>query len=296
MTKLEAIVGGRTYILSDRLRYIHLGNDGFGLPGVKRESESGPLQHGATDTGFNLEPRIIQLALAGLSTSQDGYFNVRDELLRVFKPRSKPIQLRFTLPDGTVRQIDCHYSGGLSLPSQEKFGPYGHKVGIALTAPDPTWYDPVATTVKFDIEAGGGAFNIPLAIPWSIGSSVLDKTTTIQYHGTWAASPIITIYGPIRECAITNITTGEKLTFRSGVTIGAGVSYTIDTRYGYQTVTRNDGANRMQDITDDSNLSTFHVESDPDALNGINDIRVTGLDATTQTAVYCSFNTRYIGL
>ena len=39
MTRLEALVGGETFDLSDRLIRSHLGNDGFGLPPVSRKTE-----------------------------------------------------------------------------------------------------------------------------------------------------------------------------------------------------------------------------------------------------------------
>jgi hypothetical protein len=287
-TKLEVITNGQTYDLSDRARYLHKGNSGFGMAPVKRFTEQGAAQHGATDRGFLLQPRTLQLVVWILAGNEEEYFARRDELMAIFAPRDEPIQLRLTA-GGRVRQIDCHFAGDLSLPTSDRNG-YIHKVGISLRADDPTWYDPEAVAVNFGLSTGGNSFNVPLAIAWNIGSSVLDQTITIPYAGTWQTHPIITIYGPITDPVIENLTTGEILDF-TGTTIGNGDTYIVDTRYGFKTVTDQDGVDQIADLTDDSDLSTFHLKA-----GATNDLRVTGTSATQSTQVYLSYSPRYVGV
>lgn len=296
-TSLEALVGGETFDLSDGLVRAHLGNAGFGLSGVRRLSERGPLQHGATDVGFRLEPRVIQLVLLAYGSDPLAYFTRRDELLSIFSPRDEAIRLRFTRPDGSVRQIDCHYSGGLALDSNDRLGPYSQKVGVTLVCPDPTWYDPQTVTVNFGISAGSGAFEVPLAVPVQVGTSDLDQTKSVAYTGTWDAFPVITVYGPVSDLTITHQTTGDTLEL-PGVSIGAGDYYTFDTRYGSKLVYRNGDRtdNRLAELSTDSSLATFRLLRRPDAPGGVNTFQVTGSGANAQTAIYLSYNPRYVGV
>jgi hypothetical protein len=94
---------------------------------------------------------------------------------------------------------------------------------------------------------------------------------------------------------VTNVTTGETLNF-AGYSLAAGQTLTIDCRDGLKTVTREDGSNQIAQLTDTSDLATFHLAADPDAPGGVNTISVAGSAATAATEVYLQFNARYIGL
>ncbi len=296
ITQLVAIVGTTEYDLSDWVKYVHVGNDNFGLSPVNRLTEQGPLQHGNTDIGYRLGPRTLQLVLNMLADDSDtsDYWNQRAELLHIFAPRDNPIQLRFTYPLGT-RQIACHAVGGLSFPSQDKQAYVGHKVNVSLMANDPTFYDPTLVSESFGIAISSGQMNIPLAIPWNIGSSTLNKTTSIMYAGSFVTYPVITVYGPITDLKITNTTINEKIDF-TGSTIAAGKVYTIDCRYGYKTVVDELAVNQIAKLTDDSDLSTFRLETDPVAVDGVNTITVTGTAGTSATQIYFTYYSKYIGV
>ena len=296
MTRLEAIVGGETFDLSDRLVRSHLGNDGFGLPPVSRKTERGPFQHGTSPKGIRLEPRTIQLVLMAYGDTEDDYYARRDELAYIFSPSDDLIKLRFTLPSGAVRQIDCAYNGGPTLPSSDRYG-NSQKVAVSLVADDPTWYDPTGVTVSFGVSAGGSAFNVPLAVPVNVGSSTLDQSVSVAYTGSWDAYPVVSIYGPIANPVVTNTTTGDKLDF-TGTTIGAGDIYTIDTRYGSKRVYRNVNLadNRINELTTDSNLATFRVYRKRAVPGGVNTFRVTGTGANQVTQVYLAYNPRFVSV
>ncbi len=292
--KFEAIVAGVTYDLSDITTFIFIEESELGMAPVRRLTESGPLQHGASDVGFRLSPRKFRLKLAGNADDGTTLDTRRAALLNIFKPRNDPLQIRKTLNDGGLRQIDCFWNGGLTFRSSERQGMSPVEV-IELLAPDPTFYDPTAVAVNFGLTGGSGEFAIPLEIPWNIGSSVINQVKDITYAGTWLTYPIITIYGPIEDAVITNETMDLKLDF-TGVTIAAGTWYVIDTRYGHKTVTKNDGTNKIADLTDDSDLATFHLAADPDAAGGVNSVRIEGSGVTEATQVYMSYYTRYVGV
>jgi hypothetical protein len=296
-TTLEAVVGGETFDLSDGLLRAHLGNAGFGLPGVRRLQVRGPLQHGATDVGFRLEPRIIQLVLLAYGEDAQGYFDRRDELLYIFSPRDEAIKLRFTRPDGRVRQIDAFYQDGLGLDSSDRLAGFSQRVGVTLTCPDPTWYDPQTVTVNFGISAGSGAFDVPLTVPVQVGTSDLDQVKSVVYAGTWDAFPVLTVYGPVTDLVLVNQVSGDTLDF-TGSSIAAGDYYTIDTRYGSKRVYRNGAIadNRIAELSTDSDLASFRLLRKPDAPGGVNAFQVTGSGANAQTAVYLTYNERFVGV
>lgn len=291
-TKIELLVRNRVYDLT--AEYGHLGNDGLALPPVRRLEEAGPLQHGTTDLGFRLEPRTIKLVLLLAGDDIGDYYARRRRLLQQFRPRQGGAKLRLTLPDGSVRQIDVVYQGDLTLPSADKTGLL-HKVAVSLRAPDPTFYSPVAVSVNFQISVSGGSFTVPATVPLSVGTSTLDKLTQVEYEGDWEASPLITVIGPVSDLLIENLTTGERLQF-SGLTLAAGKRLVIDTSYANASVVDESGASLLPYLTDDSDLTTFHIAPDPDALDGVNDIRVSGTAATAQTAVFLSYHPRFLGL
>lgn len=293
--ELYAVVGGSTHNLYDGTYCWFSAHDGLGLSPLTRLLESGVLQHGATDFGFLLQPRVFNLVLALGALTDSAYYTRRNSLQKILSP-GQDTALRFVLDNGTTRQIDARLVGapmGVDAGDVPLLG----KLGFQFVAPDPTFYDPTEQSVTFSIGgSGGGAFEIPLAIPWAVGASALNSTVTIAYGGTWRAHPIIRIVGPITDCVITNETTDEKLDL-TGVTIGAGDYYEIDTRYGHKTVYDSAGNRKVGDLTDDSDLGTFHLAEVYGAdTSRDNDIRVDGTGVTEVTEVYIRWQVRYLGI
>ena len=60
---LEILRGGNALVITDMDRYVLEDYDGFGMPPSHRLTERGPLQHGETDLGYLLDPRLIQIAV-----------------------------------------------------------------------------------------------------------------------------------------------------------------------------------------------------------------------------------------
>jgi hypothetical protein len=87
---------------------------------------------------------------------------------------------------------------------------------------------------------------------------------------------------------ITNGATDDKIDF-TGFTIGAGVTYTIDLRYGYKTVVDHLGANQISKLSTDSDLATWGL------IAGENSIGVVGTSITSATLISFQFNERFIG-
>jgi hypothetical protein len=284
---IDLIRNGVAYSLDDGTYATYIDDEGFDLAPLHRLVERGPLQHGETDRGFRLDPRLGTLVLqlppaSGRSAAKTH----RQALLGLFAPGYTQLALRWTWDDGAVRQIDVHPTGLIG----EHMAGYNRRVAVTLRAPDPTFYDPAGKAVTFRLGGGGDALEVPLEVPMVVGASVIDAATVVTNDGDWLSYPhLIRITGPIEDVMITNETTGEVLSF-DGVAIAAGDHYDLDLRYGHKTVVDSTGANKIADLTEDSDLATWHLEP------GANSIRVTGLDATEATKVEISFFERYIGI
>lgn len=295
MLNISVISSGTEYSLSDNADYILLGIDGISSAPVARLTEQGAMQHGSSDLGFRLQSRRIAISLLARGGSEDDWLSRRTALMRIFRSSNDPVSLR--IAGGTiVRQIDAHLNGTMEMTPESGTMPGWQRVGIELYCPDPTWYDPEGSSAQFGLGGGGSVMNVPLAVPVNVGASVIDQSVVIDYPGTWDAYPIIYAVGPLKNLLIQNNTLGDKLSF-DGITIPSGDTYIIDCRYGYKTVTRiSDGANRIQDLTSDSNLATFRIGAHPDVQDGVNSIRVAAQDLTASSRLVIRYNVRYIGV
>lgn len=289
-TTLEIIRGATTLDISDEISFIHEANDGFGMPPLHRLTERGPLQHGITDRGYRLDPRVIQLVIP-LLADWDDHFTRRAELLDVLNPvYDQALTLRFTLPDGSIRQIGCHASGGPVYATADQIaGGSNMRAGFTLICPDPAWVDPTPRAVTFGQTGGGTAWEIPWPIPWTLGGSTLGDTYSLDYPGTWLAYPRIRITGPVTNPVITNLTTGDKLDF-TGYSIATGHYYEIDLRYGYKTVLLDGITNKISELSSDSDLATWAI------IPGPNSIQAAGSSIDGNSRIDISYQDTYIGV
>ena len=299
MQLLEAVVNGTSYLLSDGA-FLLVGHDGFGMAPVERLEERYAQQHGATDNGFALQPRDIRIIIEAFPDEENSITALRDTLLYVFRPTRKPITLRVTRDDGSVRCIDGHYTGDMSFSSSDEEGLVARAV-VTFRCADPTFYDPDMQFVAFLVEAPGsgmtfptpvtsGAYRFPFAGPASI-----NKVDPLVYDGSWQTYPQVEIIGPATSPIITNDATGAKLDF-TGTTIAAGVSYIIDTRPERESVVDSNGVSRDGQLTNDSDLVSFVLLSNDEVEDGLNPIRVQLSGASATTAVYVRYYRRFIGI
>jgi len=295
MQTVEAIIGGQTYNVSNGSLCYFASHDGLGPAPLHRLEERGPGQHGVTDLGVQLDPRIFSLVFVVREPNLSDLYDTRYTLVNLFRPNATPVTWRFTLNNGDVRLIDAFMvSNSMNWDAGQL--PLLSRFGFQFKASDPTLYALSEDSVVFALGASSDEMEIPLAIPWKIGQSTINQTRTVTYAGTWLTYPIITIVGPITNAVLTNTTTSEVLDF-TGTTIAQGDQYVIDCRYGYKTVTDGSGTNQIAKLSADSDLGTFHLEPpDPGITSKANDFTVTGASANTLTEVYVRYYKRYIGL
>jgi len=290
--KLEIVRGsGDALDLSDLAHYAVTDYDGFGAAPMHLITERGPLQHGASYRGYRLDERVMQIGLALRAASWDDMYLQRGELLEWLSPvADAPLILRFTLPDDTVRQIDCYCTDGPTYGRKDALGHLIQKAVIQLTAVDPAWYDPERQAVQaVSGPSGGDGWDFPLTGKWTFGGQTVDVESAVDYAGTWIEYPEILINGPISDPKITHVETGETLDF-DGTVLAEGESLTIDLRYGYKTVVDQDGANQVGALTADSDLASWHLQP------GDNTVRFEGTGAGAATLIAMRYYNRYLGV
>jgi len=293
--QLELLLGAIEHSLSDETICAIRSLDGWGEAPLHRLVERGPQQHGASDIGFRLDPRVGTVVLSVDAGDLATLWTRRALLLSWLRPTSGEKTLRFTLDDGTVRCFEGHSAGQMTLPLEARRA-LAWDVGVQFVCADPTCYDPEAQTLTFRLGGSAGTgFTVPTYVPTGMGASVIAGAQAVAYAGTWRTHPTIRITGPITDCVITNESTGETIDF-TGVTIEAGETRDIDLRYGHKTVLDAEGANCIAEITPQSDLATFHIADDQEVEDGINTIRVTGTDADAATRIDMTWFIRYTGI
>ena len=291
---ISLIRGALEYSLDDGVYAYWLGDEGLGMAPLHRITSRGPMQHGETDLGFRLDPRSFVLMLELDGTSWSDLWTRRAALMAILTPTDDPMTVKFDLPNGSDRRIDCEYEGRLDLSQQAGLG-FAIETGVMFRAGDPTFYKGEQDLFTAALGIGGQSFTVPMSVPTGVGASTLDATGTITYEGTFRSSPIIRILGPVTDAIVENLTTGEKLDF-TGTTISAGTYREVNTGYGQHTVVDQLGANKIAELSDDSDLGTFHLAASPEASEGKNDIRVSGSGATAATRVSVWYVERFIGI
>lgn len=294
MAQVDAIVGGVTYSLSDGTLCYRVGQDGLGHAPVHRLRTRGPQQHGSTDRGFLLDPRLFRLMFDVPGDDSGDVYDRRTSLIRILGAQEDPVKLRFILDNGDQRIIEADLVDDLAYPTAARRG-YLERAVVSMSAADPSFYDPAWVTVTFGLSQEG-AWEIPWVIPWPIGEGEIGQTAVIAYTGNWISFPVITVTGPVTDLRIENLTTGDVLDF-TGSTIATGEVWTIDTRYGAKTVVDTLGVSQISALTDEDDLATFHLAAAIDGSGSRdNEIGVTGSGVTSATLIELVYFLRYKGI
>ena len=128
---------GLIYDLNDQGFYLADSSDGLGMSPFHRLAERSSQQHGETDLGFRLDPRTFKFQLTLRAATPTLYYTRRAELLTIFRPSDTPFVLQFTLPDGSIRCIDCYLEKGLTFDTAKRKA-LTQEAELVLRAPDPT--------------------------------------------------------------------------------------------------------------------------------------------------------------
>ena len=297
---------GTEYSLSELgAKRVFTSQSGFGMPNINRLTETGPFQHGATNLGFRLQPRVVQISFVMVSDhSTERFFSGRDKLFNtIFVPTNTPLKLKYYYSDGSdvVRQLDCYYNGGLSGDFDKFENSPSIPMVVELLAIDPAWYDPeLKTKTYITTDVVGDS----LVFPFSFGDdednivfaeTSIASSTVLTYNGSWIEYPTITITGPITNPTVWNISTSEKISIE--YELGSGEYVIIDLTYGNKSVVNGAGTNLIGTVTSDSDLATFHLAPSPEVTDGENTIEVSGAGIVAgESSIDIEYYERYLGV
>ncbi len=278
--------------------------EGSGMPPIEYATQRGAYQHGETVTSYRLQPRIVQLVYRRNACNRDGYWRIRDELVNIVRPNRytigsipQPLVLRGIRPDGAVRDLDVLIALGPEFNNvNEDWDEWSIEEALRLIAHNPAYYDPETVHI-IPTFTPSSELSFPISFPISFGTSRSVATIAETYVGNWLAYPLITITGPSNYVRITNLTTNETITF--AYPLVGGQQAVIDLQSGTKSAI--DPA--ITDITDPrrnllggvaGDLGTFHIEQDPMAVGGVNNIEVYFSTPTTFGTVDIEYKTRYL--
>lgn len=295
------------YITADGKRYdFHAPNvrvllskpDGTGMPPIEYVTQRGPLQHGESLISYFLRPRTMQLLLRAQGCSRAQYWSSRADLIDYMRPnRHSPTSLpggtlRVVQLDGTIRDIDCliQQGPGFTAKDNRTWDEFSWQEVLRFIAFNPIAYDPTTRSLTYATPSGQLVF--PITFPITFTSN--EVITNVTYLGTWLEYPTFIITGPMTNPVIQNLTTNQKLQFDNMI-LNTGESVTVNLSYGVKTAQKNDGTNMVGYLSSDSNLGEFHLAPNPEATNGVNQIRISSSGGGGGTGIVMTYKYRYIG-
>lgn len=269
---------------------------GLGMPPVIQRTTRAPNQHGETFLGSYLGSRFVQILLHLRQCNRMEVWNLRRVINSVLNPQLGELRFRVIFPDATRYDLhDVYFDSGFASGTDGFQDPSAQRVAFRLVARDPLWHSVATQSVSpvlgadaqlvFPITFGGGGILFGNAIETEFDLTVL---------GDWPVLPTIVITGPIDTPSIQNLTTGETITLEYSV--GVVETVTISLAFGAKTVFNNLGTNLLSVVSDDSNFSTFHLDPDPLATNGVNSMRVTGSTLGAAGTITFSWQDLYLAL
>lgn len=288
-------VRGRELELADP--YILKEYEGFGPPEVEHITTQGPYQIGETWEDALMQPRIINLAVDIVADDGfSGMWTLRRALIDKLAAFKYGVYVVLHQPDGTTLETFGRYQGRVEAPRGTGTGPSVQRVAFAIRCHNSVLYDPTSVLwVPVAPPSGESVWRFPMSFPTSFGAGGVLEETTFQYEGTIRSFPIIKITGPANEMVFYNEGTDEKLDFGT-YNIEAGETVEVDCRYRYKTVESSTDGNIIDKLTNDSDLSTFHIAADPEVSNGRNTISVEATDISNDTKIQLRFYTNYTGV
>jgi hypothetical protein len=292
---------GEMFDLDDWSESFLTSESGNGMADIEYRTTRGPFQDGESLVDFKLTTRLIQYASRVQTKNRSAFWTKRARMLDTIRPNRQNInslqhgKLTKILSNGDKRALNVLVAAGPSFQSDNKdWDMWGSNEVIRFVAHDPLWFDPDVVSVSFSAAIPSNLV-FPITFPITFGASLLDDVENVVYAGTWKTFPIIEITGPLGNLILTNNATGEIIELLYNIPAGRVV--TINLAYGLKSVVDDLGVSLEGTVTPESDKATWHLATEPEAVDGINEIRVQGASIVPgTTAVVLRYYTRYIGI
>jgi hypothetical protein len=222
VTDLSAWSSG-TYVLAD-------GTSGQLAPEYEFATQAFAGVDGAQLQQVIPQPRTTVLGIDLVASDGNELRQRVRALAHTLRPRAGIGTLTAVGDDGTSRTLPCYYRKGLEAGT---YRVTRYRTALEFWAPSP-WWRGQQLTVPWSLAAPTQFFPI---LPIRLSASTISGAVTVDLSDTDAPTyPTWTITGPGEQLTLRNDTTGASLVLNSP--IGDGQTVTIQTRPGYQAVTR----------------------------------------------------------
>lgn len=197
--------------------------------------------HGGWATQQWYGPRIITLTVLASAQTQ-ALRDVARATLQQVVPVNDMATLTYNEP--VPKQLMVRRNGGANItetcPTLTDV-----EFVIPLVAPDPRKYGTQTSTVSVNATGQGTGLAIPATVPFTLPAQLPTGSTMITNAGTFESRPVVTITGPVIGPGVSNLTSGQAVTY-SNLTLGQADVLVIDfnSRMGFL-----NGAFRPADMT-----------------------------------------------
>ncbi|MFE0020519.1 phage distal tail protein [Amycolatopsis sp. NPDC059021] len=189
------------------------------LPGVRTSDRAALSRHGEVSGSDYLGARTVTLTIEVYGRERAELAAALDAVTAAFAPAQPDSPLVFRFPGiagGAVRFVSARVRKR-EIPVNVE---YTHGVAMAtveLYCASPLIVDPAlmnSTVSLFDPNAPGGGVRPPFRFPLRFGAPQNRAVARVLNQGTFTTYPKFTIRGPVVDPQITNLATGESLSFR----------------------------------------------------------------------------------
>jgi len=154
-------------------------------PPVNRLSQSGPLQHGATDLGYRVGARTLTLNMLFHASTASLLDTYRQTLTDFFAPKEESVFLYATRDDGVIRRLTCMPVGDIDISLiPEHYPGHLHRARVMLRAASPLWVD--ETVARASYSGADGSVSWWLAGGLISSSNVLMSGTLPTQGQAWS--------------------------------------------------------------------------------------------------------------
>jgi phage-related protein len=266
------------------------GMKGRFMPPIAVTKDEVPFQHGARKRNIKIKDRPVDIPLLIKADSETQLRQRMRDTLRMINPLNGNGKIRSLSPDGSIRELNCYYTGGLEGDeSRNSKGLWWQKVILIFEADDPFWYDSSTIVQTFKLNESPGTF-FPI-LPLRLVSSTVFADITINNTGDVETYPEWIIQGPGEGIKITNLTTGDVIYFdHPNAVLQAGETLSINTSPyppNEKTITKSDGSNLFYWLSDDSSLWSIQ--------EGNNAIQIQMANATSDSSIQLTYRNRFWG-
>lgn len=227
--------GSLSYALSNGTLTVPLGSiDSNGIAWVLGKVEgwdspdtAGQVIQRAADHGGYPAAQYYAARMLTLTVTASAADQATRDLARAIFQMACPVSdlATFTYNEPTPKQMLVRRSGRITETSPTLADV---QFSAVLVAPDPRKYSTTLSTMSTTTASTSGGLALPFAAPFTFGSIPPAGSVVCTNAGTFECRPVITLAGPITSPTVTNITTGDTISF-STLALASGDTLIIDT-------------------------------------------------------------------